>query len=1045
MQDGSVYHRRVLLPRRVRFFLLTVLMAFVPALSASGAQPTKDEIIEQLNSGELTPEAVEALKKNPEFKDLLPSDVLKGKEMIEKRDRAAKEKEPDKSRKETVKHNEKGPVHTKETGPAEKSGPASLFDRYSDPSGSVQGHADIRPFGYELFSGADLTPAQDLPVASDYMIGPGDEINILMWGRLSAQYSLTVSKDGTIQFPDIGPIQVAGMTYSEMSAAVSRKAKNIIGAQVSVTMGRLRSIQVFVLGEVTQPGAYTVSAMSTITNALLYSGGPTAIGSLRKIELKRANKTITVMDFYDLLLKGDKSTDFRLQNGDVIFVPVTGPLIGVTGNVKRPAVYEFRENPDLYTVLEMSGGIIPTAYTQQIQVERIEKNERRVILDIDARESASLKKLKLQDADLVKVFSIIGGDANAVYLHGNVKRPGKYELKDGMLLSDILRSEADLLKETYLDYGVIKRIVPATGATELVPFNPGRLLDGANDEDLPLSAQDSIYVFSKWFFKDIPAITVEGEVRFPGSFDLEGNLTVKDLVLYAGDLRKDAYLDKAEIIRVNAGREFETIFIDLGRAMAEDPEHNLVMMDEDTLIVHSVWEERWKEFVTIEGEIKYPESYLLTGGMRIKDLVFKAGNFTRDAWYEEAELYRTDPITKDVTLLKFSVSKAIEGDKEHNIELKDQDKVVIHSAWEKVAPQNVSIHGEVNMPGEYPYAVNMTVRELVFAAKNLPDSAYLEEAEIASSEVALGKSYTVAYRKVDLRKAMEGDPAHNIDLKPYDSLFVRRVPGWNEDTFVELRGEVRFPGTYFISKGEKLSSVIRRAGGFTERAYLRGSVFRRESVRELQQKQLDESIGRLERELFAHSAIEIKGSVTPEEAEQQKTGAEELKKLIEKMRAVKAEGRMVVRVESMDMLEGSQSDIVLEAGDSLTMPEQPSQVQVIGAVNNQVALMHESGASVNSYIGRAGGYTKTADTGEVYILKVDGTAVSKRGSKWGLRWDSERRSWLGGGLMSAKLDPGDTIVVPEKLDHKAWVKDTKDITQILYQIAVTAGVLLVAF
>src|SRR3990170_1773962 len=234
--------------------------------------------------GQLTPEAVEALKKSPEFKDLKPEDVAKGKEVLEKKQETEKEE----GKKVDEKADNKGDVQTGKEG-------ISLFDRYLSSASPLEVSTKLESFGYDLFAGVDLASPKDLPVPADYMVGPGDEINILLWGRMSSQFNLTVSREGTIQFPNIGPLSVGGMTYEEVKRYLTRQAKNIVGAEINVTMGRLRSIQVFVLGETKKPGAYTVSAMSTLTNALMAAGGPTMIWSLRKVELKRNNnKTIAI-------------------------------------------------------------------------------------------------------------------------------------------------------------------------------------------------------------------------------------------------------------------------------------------------------------------------------------------------------------------------------------------------------------------------------------------------------------------------------------------------------------------------------------------------------------------------------------------------------------------------------------------------------------------------------------------------------------------------------------------------------------------------------
>ena len=800
--------------------------------------------------------------------------------------------------------------------------------------------SNIKPFGQDIFTGARKKAPANLPVAPDYPVGYGDEIGVMFWGRVNGEHLLRVTREGTINLPMIGEVIVNGLTFSEVRELISRKAKNIVGADVAVTMGRLRSIQVFVLGEVGRPGAYNVNAVSTVSNALMAAGGTVSIGSLRKVELRRAGEKPKQIDFYDLLLKGDKSGDTRLRNGDVIFVPVRGAVAGVAGNVKRPAMYEMKGATSLSEALELAGGVVPTAYTQQVQVERIESNEKRVVIDINAGDADKAGSFMLKDGDFVKVLSITGKDTNAVYLYGNVKRPGKYELKPGMRLTDLITGFPDLLEETHLSYGVIKRQTPEL-TTMVIPFNPGALLNGDEEENRKLMPLDSIYVFSTWLFKDRPAVKVEGEVRKPGTFNIEENLTVKDLILLAGGL-------------------------------------------------------------------------------------------TKDASYGEYELYRKDKFTQEVTLRRLDLGKALQGSAADNPALEDSDIVRVHSSLEAEPKKTVVAYGMVNKPGEYSYASNMRVSDLVFAAGGLTESAYLKEAELASFRIEGGMTSKVSYRTIDLEKALEGDGAHNEVIMPYDSLFVREVTDWHSEQYVALKGEVRFPGRYVFKKGERLSSVIKRAGGFTNEAYLKGAVFTRESVRELQQKNLEEAIRRLEIKLLTEASGQVWTAIDAAGAKQVETVMGMRRELMKQLMAVKAQGRITIKLDEEEF-NASSHDVTLENGDSLFVPIRPTQVQVMGSVLNPAAFIFDQSAPISNYIGKAGGYNGEADEAKIFVLKADGTAMSKNNS-----------SWLGG-FMSTKLEPGDTVVVPEKLDKGLWLKEVKDITQILYQIAVTAGVLIVAF
>jgi len=772
--------------------------------------------------GQITPGAVEALKGRPEFQGLSPEEVAKGRELLQQQEAR---KAAEKAKEAPPEEAKKTPVDLKTEGGktliGEPQQQQTLFERAQNIGKYQDISLNLRPFGYDFFREAAvrvITDRKDIPIPMKYVVGPGDEVKVVLWGRINASYNLQVDRDGKINIPSIGPLAVAGMTFEQMSAYLIQQAEQITGTNVDISMGALRTIPIFVLGDVRRPGAYTIGAFATITDALLLAGGPTEIGTMRKIQLKRKDRVIQTFDLYDLLLKGDKSKDVTLHAGDIIFVPVIGPYVGVAGNVKRPALYELRNDFSLEHLFELAGGIIPTAYTQQIQVERTLKNEKQIVIDIDDKRLAHVRHFILQDADLVKVFSIVDKNVNVVYLNGNVKRGGKYALTEGMRLKDILKDDKELLPETYFDYALIKRLRPPGMETVLVPFNLGDLLlRGVPEANLLLQPQDQIYVFNKAFFKDRPFYTVAGEVRNGGRFDLAENTRVKDAILAAGDLTKNAFLKKGEIIRVDERKQFHTIYFDLGRAMADDPKENLLIHDQDRIVVHSIWEEVYRRTVSVEGEVTNPGDYQLTERMTVKDLVFKAGNVL--------------------------------------------------------------------------------------------ESAYLDSAEISSLTTEGGQSAKLVQTNISLARALAGDPEHNLVLQPYDRLFVKRIPDWRPDKYVSLSGEVLFPGRYIIKKGERLSSVVERAGGFKEEAYLRGAVFTRERVRAMQQQSLIEMADRMERELMASGSAAIATSLSADEVTAKKVELEQKKKFIDSLRTLKATGRMTIYLTNLRLLKGSDYDI----------------------------------------------------------------------------------------------------------------------------------------
>jgi protein involved in polysaccharide export with SLBB domain len=837
----------------------------------------------------------------------------------------------------------------------------------------------LRQFGYDLFRRAPTTfaPITDVPVGPDYVIGPGDSLNIVLWGGVQATYQVGVDRNGAIALPRLGVVQVWGLTLQQLQALLRQRfAEFYPDFQMAVTLGRLRTIRVYVVGEVRQPGAYTVSSLSTIINALFASGGPTKNGSLRRIRLVRHGKTIHTLDLYDFLLQGDKSQDQTLQSGDTIFVPVIGPIAGVAGNVKRPAIYEVEPGTTLRQLFDLAGGVTPLGYLQRVQVERIVANEKKVVADLDLSmleqhpETAKLWQTRIADGDLVRVFSIVTALENIVELQGHVVRPGRYELKPGMRVRDLLPSYDALLPEPYLDYAEIVRYVEPDLRRIVVPFNLGALLAGDASQNLLLYPRDTVRIYARSAFVDRPTATIRGEVRKPGTYPLLGEMRVQDLVAKAGWITKEAYLKRAELLRITETHDLRSMPFNLEAALRRQSPDNLLLQDKDVVVIHNLFEQKFRQRVRISGMVHQPGVYLLTKGMRISDLVFRAGGVQKLAYLEKAELTR------------------------HTI---DQG-------------------GDVAIRVE-----------------------------------------------VDLRKAIAGDPEHNLLLRDFDHLLVRQIPGVvlppkirrkkearlvatlrrtdiQEDT-VEIRGEVRFPGVYPILKGERLSSVLRRAGGFTDKAYLPGAVFTRQSVRAAQEKRLQELLREQEQRLLTESAAEAETALSPEEVQGRRQALVSRRALLDQLRTVKPEGRVVVRLQPLAVFAGSDQDIELEAGDRLVVPRAPKYVNIIGQVYNRTALIYEPNKDVAYYLDKVGGLKSEANAKEIFIVRVDGTVISRSQGRFTTAPAGEETPYLGD-FFAVRLQPGDTIVVPGRLKTPATLRAARDIVQIIFQSASTLGLIL---
>jgi len=491
-------------------------------------------------------------------------------------------------------------------------------------------------FGYSLFSSpvSTFAPVANVPVSSDYILGPGDSLNVLLWGRVDKTLSLEVQRDGTILMPEIGPLAVAGLTFGQAKKLIESRAGQITGVKVAVTMGQIRTIEVFVVGKVNHPGLYLVSALSHVSNALVAAGGVSKVGSLRRIELRRNDRTVELIDLYNVLLHGDTSADVRLEPRDVIFVPPIGPVVGVIGDVKYPAIYELKGLQSLPSVLRMAGGVSAFGYGQRIQVERIENHRRRVALDIDLQQVAA-RTFRIRDGDLIKVFTVLPRRQDIVRLSGNVNRPGSYQWYPGMHVTDLIREGEGVADHTYFGYALLRRVEGPERKIHFIPVNLGNALRSDAGADIALERGDTLTIYSDSELHELPTVTVRGEVRKPGTYPLTDGMKVSDLIYEAGGLKDDAYRERAEVARtqlINGARAgFSYISVDLRNALKGGLD-DLPLMRGDELIVQqaSNWHMPWT--VQVAGEVMRPGPYVIREGERLTSVLERAGGLRADAY-----------------------------------------------------------------------------------------------------------------------------------------------------------------------------------------------------------------------------------------------------------------------------------------------------------------------------------------------------------------------------------------------------------------------------
>ena len=646
-------------------------------------------------------------------------------------------------------------------------------------------------YGQNLFLNVPTTfaPVDRVPVTSDYVIGPGDELLIRAWGQIDLDVHSRVDRNGAVYIPKVGNLNVAGLRYDQLQSFLKSHIGRIYqNFDLNVSMGELRSIDVFVVGQARRPGRYTVSSLSTLANAVFASGGPSPAGSMRHIQLKRGSTVVADFDLYDLLIKGDKSKDVVLQPEDVIYFMPIGAQVAMGGQVNNPAIYELRSEATLGDVLRLAGGLTTTANGGKVYVEQIKDRKDRSIEEVKLDEAGLAHPLK--DGDVLNFAPISPRFVNSVTLRGNVAAPGRYPWHDGMRITDLIPNRDFLITREYWTQQNAINLQMQTSGTRLT-----------------------------------------GELN---------------------DVRRNA------------------------------PEIN--------------WD------------------YAVIQRISDKDL--------------------------STELIPFNLGKAVlQHDDSSNLILQPGDIVTIFS---------------------------------------------------------------------------------QADLQ---------VPREQQTKLVRLEGEFASSGIYRAQPGQGLRDLVTVAGGLAPSAYLYGSVFTRESTRIQQQERLDMVIAQMEKDLARQAVQASQNAKNTEEANAAKAAMDAQRVSLEKLRQFKADGRIVLNLHPNDASVADIPDIPLEDGDHFIVPSRPIVVSVVGDVYNQGSFIQKDGKTVSHYLRDAGGPTRAADKGKIFVVLANGAVVSK---------DAAPGFWSGG-FASMVLMPGDTVVVPEQLNPGAGFRTFKDWSQILFNFGLAAA------
>lgn len=721
--------------------------------------------------------------------------------------------------------------------------PLTDFQRYVAASvGQV-----LPIYGASLFERVPATfaPVDHVPVGPNYLIAPGDELQVVMWGQFSFSRRFVVSRTGELNVPEAGPVMVAGLNDAQATAALKQAMSHLYrNFDLSITFGRLHSIQVFVVGEARRPGSYSVSSLSTLVNAVFASGGPSARGSMRDIELKRNGSIVRKFDLYDLLLDGDQSRDARLDPGDVILIRPAGPRIAVTGSIERPGIYEIRQGDTLGDVLKVADGLSPMAATKQVVLERVTDGSALTTLRV-ALDKVGLCTA-LQAGDIVRVLPVVPRFENTVTLRGNVADPGRFPWRPGMRLSELLPEKEALITRDY------------------------------------------------WKERN-QAFAISGE-------STKGDTSAPP----------------------DAGTQKGT-----AQATAQDPALQHVAYREET---------------------RNPQGDTSLGAATSIDDVPPVRQFTPrntvqpaapDIDWEYASIERTDPSTLATHIIPFHLGKL----------------VLNHDPTE-----------------------------------DLP----LERGDVVT-----------IFSKADFS-----------------------VPRTQQSKQVRLEGEIARAGVYTVQPGETLRELVHRAGGITPNAYLYGAQFTRESTRREQQKRYDDFLTQFEREINEAGANLSSRVTSPQQAATAQTSLASQRDLIERLRKVSMNGRIVLDMQPNSQGQAALPELPLENGDRLYVPSRPSTVNVIGNVFEQASFLYQEDLRTGDYLKKAGGPERSADRSHMFVIRADGSVVS--------------RSTGGSVLFGKSFDalhmyPGDTLVVPAYINKSTFVRNLTDWSQIFTNLALGAA------
>ncbi|HHF2995830.1 TPA: SLBB domain-containing protein [Vibrio diabolicus] len=736
---------------------------------------------------------------------------------------------------------------------------------------------ELKRFGLDLFAGSPSTfaPISDVPVPANYTVGAGDEIIVQLFGKENETHRLRVNRAGTINFPSLGPVNVAGMHFSDVRDSLTQRVKEqMIGVRSDISLGELRTMQVFVMGDAYKPGAYTVSALTTISQAIYYSGGFGESGALRDIQLKRDGKIIRKLDMYDLLLKGDASNDVRLLPDDVVLIGSVNDTVSIEGEINRPAIYEVKQGETYQQLIQMAGGFTANAHVEQLEIKRYASHGAREALTLDFNKTQD-RQSKVKNGDAIKILKKSEELTRYVQIEGDVRHPGYVEWRNGLRVADLFKSVDSAFNSTAdVNYAVVVREINPQRDIEVFQLSlANAILSPSSQDNLQLQSRDRILVFNRFNNEDLDTLATQDAVSKAKTLEQAQEQAELEQQKEQEVMSSSVAVSHPENGMLNNQNVTEQTkpakIIFRGKEITEEDFEKLKQNTRRTLLAPVLLQLQQQsrlglapQIAEVFGEVKHPGRYPITPRMTVSTLIEAAGGLTYNAFTINAELARTAINNVDerayIDVERIDLRKAIQGSASDDAIIVGRDRLNILEKPNVKLQSTVTLQGEVRFPGTYTVRQGETLSELLGRAGGLtefahPQGAIFTREALRLQEQKLLNQYAADMRKetakktfradsnmasvisdpektlafveeasrskalgrmvVQLNRILKGERSADFMLEDGDFLF---VPTFRNT--VSIMGEVQVPITYLLDNKLDVDDYLNKAGGAKKQA-----------------------------------------------------------------------------------------------------------------------------------------------------------------------------------------------------------------------------------